>query len=119
MADMKRTKADKKAEKAQYDKAPGSIGGEDYGYNTRMTLDHDMLEKMGVKKLPTVGSKMKVHALAHVVSTSEDHSTDGKKRRRVELQMHHMGVAPHRERGTDDDTTKGAVDAMSKALEKK
>lgn len=123
LKDMKRTPADKKAEQAKYD-SPGKIGGDDYSYGTRVHLDHDMLEKLGMDTLPAVGSKVKMNTIAHVAETSEDHRDGGKKRRSMTLQIHHMGVEPHKDEGASDSENtesrnKGIRAAMDAALTKK
>lgn len=67
-----------------------SIGSNEPGIH----LNHEHLEKLGVKALPQVGDKVHIHAIAHVSSVGEhaNMSEDGKKRRNrhVSLDIHHM-----------------------------
>jgi hypothetical protein len=68
---------------------------EEYPYNTRMDLDHDQLEKLGIAELPKVGQGVHIHAKAKVHSVSEESRASedgGKSRRRMGLQITHMRV---------------------------
>lgn len=113
MVDMKRTKAEKKAESSKYDNpvAAGG-GGDDYPYGLHVTLDHEMLQKLGIDKLPAVGDKMHLQSHAHVTEVSEESHESGKKRRSVRLQMRKMQVEP----ATKETPADGAKAAMDKAL---
>jgi len=89
MVNMARTKADVK----NYDKPTvSSPDHEKYSYGTRISLDHNDLDKLGIDKLPKVGSAMHLKGKVRVHSASEEHSVGGKKRRRLELQIEHMGL---------------------------
>lgn len=89
MASLKRSK---KANDAEAKQMSSPSSRDQYSYNSRMELDHDMLEKLGLTQLPKVGDKVKLHAKAHVTSVSEHaHERDGK-RRSVSLQMTHLGI---------------------------
>lgn len=111
--------------------ADGSIGAasppksaknkETVPYGLHLRLDHESLKKLGVTKLPKVGSKMHVHAIAHVHSIEEsDRDEEGKtgKRRNMELHLHQMSVAPHSATGEEKQANvrDGAKAAMDKAL---
>jgi hypothetical protein len=92
-----------------------SMPNETYPYGTRMHLDHDTLEKLGVSKLPAVGKKMRMQARARVVSASENSSTNesGKpmKRRSLELQLEHMGLEHDAPQSAEEAVDSGIDDA--------
>jgi uncharacterized protein YoaH (UPF0181 family) len=90
MVSMKRSKAVKSKE-SKVMAAPSSP--EDYPYGLRVELDHDGMNKLGMKKMPKVGSKVKFHAHATVKSASEStHEGDSKPNRSASLQITHMKV---------------------------
>ena len=64
---------------------------QDYPYSTRVEIDGDMLDKMGMT-LPKVGDKLKMQGHGHVVSASSHQNEDGTSRRSATLQLTHMGV---------------------------
>lgn len=120
LVDLKRTKKEKHGEKE-----PAQIHGpeEDYPYGTRISLQHEELQKLGMSdSLPKVGSVHRLHGLAHVIGVSEDHNEGGKKRRRVELHIRKMALHPHkgetpgRVPGKHSDAADGAKAAMDGAL---
>lgn len=87
----------------------------------RLYLEHHHLEKLGLKKMPAVGSKIKISGLAHVGSTSEnqDRGDGGKARRSMTLHMHKMEVGkdgPGAEEDQAEQTKQGAKAEMDKAL---
>ena len=97
--------------------------GEDTQAPPRLYLEHHHLEKLGIKKMPPVGTKLHIEAEAHVGSTSEnqDRGDGGKPHRSMTLHLHKMDM------GTDDQTgdtdvaqaeqsNKGARAEMDKAL---
>jgi hypothetical protein len=113
---MKRTAAEKKARDKSYE---GKIGGDDYPYGLGVSLDHDSLSKLGIHTLPKVGSKIKLHAHAHVKSASEESRDGGQKTRRVELELRHMMLEALKPEHANDEegNLKGAKAAMDKALD--
>jgi hypothetical protein len=118
MIDMKRTAAEKKARDKEFDH---KIGGEDYPYGLGVSLGHDELTKLGIHTLPTVGSKIMLHAHAHVKSASESSRDGGRKERRVELELRHMNVEGAKAGKPKPDTSeegmrRGAKAAMDKVL---
>jgi hypothetical protein len=58
-----------------------------YPYGLQLRLDEEALDKLGETTLPAVGESVMVYAKAKVVSVSSNESTDGGKRRNVELQI--------------------------------
>ena len=118
MIDMKRTAAERKARDKMYE---GKIGGEDYPYGLGVSLDHDSLTKLGIHDLPKVGSKIMLHAHAHVKSAREESREGGQKTRHVELELRHMNVEGGKPGAPKKDTSeegmrKGAKAVMDKAL---
>lgn len=123
LTDMKRTKADKKAEEEGH--KGHAMDGEDYPYGLSIRLDHHSLKKLGMHdSLPKVGSKLMLHAHAHVKSASEHSEGGGKKRRHVELELRHMAVEGHEpgkgkgaeKDGDTEEMNKGMKHAMDKAV---
>jgi hypothetical protein len=87
LANMKRSKGSKGPEVA------AKSSREDYPYGLRIDLDHEGMKKLGMHKMPKVGSKHQLHAHAHVVSASESHHDgDSKPTRSVAMQITHMAV---------------------------
>jgi hypothetical protein len=120
LVDLKRTKADKKADKDGMKSSPG-IDQEDYPYGTRIHLGPEELDKLGMSDNPKVGDSVHVHGHGHVTSVSEDHRENGKKHRRVEIHLKHMEVKkgehkPGRAGGEKADQADGMKGAMDGAL---
>lgn len=90
MASMKRSKV-AKAKNSPKAMSSDSLSGDDYPYSTRMDLDGEMMDKLGLKKLKH-GQKVQIHAKGHVHSTSEDTGSNGKTNRRATVQMTHMKI---------------------------
>jgi hypothetical protein len=96
-----------------------------------MYLEHHHLEKLGLTKMPPVGSKIKVSGLAHVGATSENSSDgpsggkaggkggEGNTRRSMTLHFHKMEMGTGKQ-GSDvadeEQSAQGAKAAMDKAL---
>lgn len=83
MKDMKVVKAEKPltAEEALYQ------GKADYPYGLRITLEPEVLKKIGLDKMPKVGDMMMLHAMTEVVGVNADRGQAGGKDLRVELQI--------------------------------
>lgn len=116
MVDMKRTKADKKAEREKYD--GHKIGEDDYPYGLSISLDHHSLKKLGMHEgeMPKVGSKIKIHAHAHVKSTSEDSRDSGRKHRRMELELRHIGLEEGAGKGKNQEKGDGDTEQVNKGM---
>lgn len=109
--------------KKEATKAKGSLAKDDTEHQSppTMYLQHHHLEKLGLKKMPAVGSKIKISGLAHVGSTSEnqDNGDGGSPRRSMTLHMHKMEVGkdgPGAEEDQAEQTKQGAKAEMDKAL---
>lgn len=89
MADMKRVEKAEKESKAEH--ATAVDKREDYPYGLRIELDHEGMKKLGMKKMPKVGSTHMIKSRAKVMSSNES-SSEGDKtpRRSVSMQMTHM-----------------------------
>lgn len=118
MTDMKRTKAERKE-----NNSPMKMGEDDYPYGLSVRLDHHSLKKLGMHegKLPKVGSKIMLHAHAHVKSTSESSHDGGKPDRHMELELRHMAVegkgeSEEKGEGDTEEMNKGMKHAMDKAV---
>ncbi len=92
--DMKRTKAEQKAREASWKDGPVDSDG-DYHHGLRMSLDHDSMNKIGMKETPAPGDEYRIEAHGRVVSAS-DSAREGQKSpdRRVEILIHRMGAEP-------------------------
>lgn len=116
LTDMKRTKADKKAESAKYD--GHKLGEDDYPYGLSIRLDHHSLKKLGMDEgqLPKVGSKLKIHAHAHVKSAGENSRDNGHKERHLELELRHMHVEHDAGKGKNQEEPDGDSEDMNKGM---
>ena len=66
--------------------ATGKMDGPQYPWGLRITLDNDVLEKLGIS-LPRVGEKIRIDAIAEVKSVHASESEDKKKYASCELQI--------------------------------
>lgn len=88
MVSMKNSKKDSKSKVSDI----GPASNEDYPYSSRLDLDHEMLGKLGIDKMPKHGAPVTIQAKGKVHRTSEDTNSDGKTRRSMTVQMTHMKV---------------------------
>lgn len=81
-------------------------------------LEHHHLEKLGMTKMPAVGSKIKISGLAHVGATSENQDRgDGGKKRSMTLHLHKMEIGRD-EHDHEESQKAGMKAAVDKALTK-
>ena len=116
LMNMKRTKAEKTAREKGWRDGPWVEGEGDYHHGLRVSLDHDSMNKVGMKDTPKPGDEYRIEAHGRVVSAS-DNSRDGQKSpdRRVEILIHRMGAEP-RAASDDGKSVKDDVrDAADKA----
>ena|ERR1700676_367164 len=105
-------------------KAKGSLPMENTAEHEappRLYLEHHHLAKLGLTKMPPVGSKIKISGLAHVGATSEDQSPGikGGARRSMTLHLHKMEVGKEGIDGASEETQKdGMKSEIDKALTK-
>lgn len=83
----------KLSKKERKESVPKAVSeGPSYPYGLRLCLDNDTLEKLGLKSLPKTGVKMTIHAVGEVVSVSQHESEGRDNDRRLEIQIHELGV---------------------------
>lgn len=117
LVDLKRTAKERKK-----NSEPMKISGDDYPYGLTVHLDHEALEKLGIKNLPKAGGKVMLHAHAHVKSTEDRTEDGGKRRRSMSLELRKMALEAT-QRAADDPNIhegklRGAKAAMDKALDR-
>ena len=102
MADLKMAK------KAKKDSAPSVAAPDtpDYPYGTRLSLNADSLDKLGLKSMPKVGSKFMVHGMGVVTAVSSHESKNGGDRS-VEIQLQKMCCEPGEKGDMEDEMRKG------------
>lgn len=91
LVSLKRTKAEIKARQEPSEVTSPSY--DEYPYNTRLDLDDDIVSKLGLKELPSVGDEMTLVAKVEVVRTSESEENGEKTRRSVCLQITRMKLS--------------------------
>ena len=98
--------------------------GEDTQPPPTLHLGHKHTEKLGLKKMPAVGTKLHFHAVGHVGSTSEDQDSmagSKKPRRSMTLHIHQMEMGadgPDNDVAQEEQSKAGAKAEMDKALAK-
>lgn len=117
MKDLKITKKEAKAKSESM--VIGSADQERYPYGLRLDLNNDTLEKLGMTKLPSVGTVLMFEAKAKVVGSRQS-ATEGSENRSIELQITHIDLE---EGETDEEVkegelTRGQAGAMSKVAQK-
>jgi hypothetical protein len=103
LTDMKMSKKEAKREHA--------IEARDeprYPYGLTLNLDKNVLDKLGIDKLPEVGDEMIVAGIG-VIESAHEHSRQSGKDRSVSIQLQKLEVGPLKE--------PDAVDAVSDAIE--
>ncbi len=114
-------------------KAAGSlpVDNAEHQEPPRLYLEHHHLAKLGMGKMPPVGSKIKISGLAHVGATSENSSDgpsggkadgkggEGNTRRSMTLHFHKMEVGKEGIEGASEESQKdGMKSEIDKALTK-
>ena len=104
LVNMARSKKERKREAREL-----AVEGDQskFPWGLSITLDDESLTKLGIKKLPDVGDKMSLTAVASVESVSENKNVN-RKNRDVRLQIEKLEV----KRGE----FKSAVDAVDAAM---
>ncbi len=64
----------------------------EYPYGLRLILDHETLEKLGIKELPQMGAKVNIEAIAEVVSVSACADHEGEIENTICLQITDMDL---------------------------
>ena len=71
--------------------SPSKSETPEYPYGMRITLEDDLLKKLGIGTLPAVGKKGHIMANCYVANVSSNESEGGGKRRSLELQITDLG----------------------------
>lgn len=66
---------------------PSQADKPSFPYGLRLRLEDDCLKKMALSKLPKVGEKVSISAIAKIISVSQDES-----RKSIELQITDIGM---------------------------
>lgn len=101
MIDLKIT-----AEEAKHEYGPTKSEADDapkYPYGTTLYLNEAVMEKMGMEKLPEVGSEMTLTAKVKVVGVSERECLGGEKCQNADLQITEMELGAPQTTRTDLD----------------
>jgi len=117
MVDLKRSKTERAKENT-----PAKMEVDDYPYGLRVHLDHETLEKLGVKTLPKAGDKLHIRAEGHVKSVEESHRDGGKKNRSMSIELRKMAIAATDRAAKEpvkEGDLRGALAAMDQALDAK
>jgi len=81
-----------------------------YSYEHRITLNGEDADKLNIGT-PKVGDVFDVTGHGHVMSVNETESENGKKERRIELQLKKMAANARKKKG------ESALDAVSQAVD--
>lgn len=115
LTDLKRTKAEKKErEKEMRLQGPAE---EDYPYGTRVRLEHEDMEKLGLKDTPKPGAVFHIMAKGKVTHSHESADQHGK-RRHVEIHLTHMGMEERKDKGREKSIREEIQDAAEKSEKK-
>lgn len=89
IAHLKRSKKELKERREEMSK-PMTPGDEEYPYGTRVRLENEEMDKVGLSK-PKVGDHYEIRGHAKVIGAHESADEHGP-RRHVELHITHMGA---------------------------
>ena len=85
-----------------------AIGNQDgYPWGTRIDLESDTLDKLGIKTLPAVGDELMIEAKVRVISVRESDNS-----RSVELQITDMYLENDGDEVDEGELTRGESKAM-------
>lgn len=87
LTNLARTPEEVSEAQTLYAKPPDAGHVPEYPYGLCLTLDGDTLDKLGIKKLPAVGTTVGITAVAKVSRVSESEMADESTERSVELQI--------------------------------
>lgn len=62
----------------------------EYPYGMRITIEEDVLRKLGVEGMPAAGTRMRITALAEVLAVEQRQDSSGDARRTLTLQITDM-----------------------------
>lgn len=84
-----------------------------YPWGTRINLEQDTLDKLGIKKLPAVGDELMIEAKVRVISVRESDNSKS-----VELQITDMDLENDGDEIGEGELTREESGAMSKLASK-
>jgi hypothetical protein len=117
LKDLKITKKEAKAKSESM--VIGTSDQERYPYGLRLDLNNETLEKLGMKKLPSVGTVLMFEAKAKVVGSRQS-ATEGSENRSVELQITHIDLedGESSEEVKEGELTRGQAGAMDRVAKR-
>ncbi len=74
------------------DAAPSGCSEPDYPWGTRITLEHEQIEALGLKAMPAVGKAVSLQAVAMVIGINSE-QRDGETCQRIELQITDLALS--------------------------
>lgn len=83
------------------------VSQDGYPWGTRITLESDTLDKLGIKALPTVGDDLMIEAKVRVISVRESDNSKS-----VELQITDMDLENDGDEVEEGELTRGESKAM-------
>lgn len=92
---------------------------ERYPYGLRLDLNNETLEKLGITKLPAVGTVLMLEAKAKVVGSRQS-ATESSDNRSIELQITHIDLETGEsdEEVKEGELTRGQAGAMDRVANK-
>lgn len=63
----------------------------DYPWGTRLSLEEEQLQKLGIKEIPAANTRVQIGAIGEVTGYREE-TVDGKVKRCLEIQLVELGV---------------------------
>ncbi len=106
LTSLKITKKEIKEREKEMSVGLGSSDGERFPYGTRLDLDNDTIEKLGIKDLPPVGATMMIEAKVTVIGSRQS-ATKERTNRNLELQITDMELDRGEEEDDEGEMTRG------------
>lgn len=95
-------------EKKKAAKGPEAVEAEHkYPYGLTLQLEDDVLDKLGLKDLPKIGTTMTVSAMATVESVSIRENSSDRNSRDISLQITDLGLYPAEEEKKSEEVLYG------------
>lgn len=118
MISLKISKDEMKKKEKEMTLAVSSSDGERYPYGTRIELNNESLDKMGIKELPAAGTKMMIEAKVTVIASRQSVSNE-RTTRSVEFQITDMDLESDEDEVSEGELTRkesGAMGAVAKKM---
>ncbi len=116
MQDLKITKKEAKS-KSEAMAVSSYEDQERYPYGLRLDLNDDTLKKLGITKLPAVGTVLMFEAKAKVVGSRQSATVESDNRS-IELQITHLDLEMDDDEVDEGELTRSEAGAMSKVAKK-